>query len=331
VTGVQTCALPISLYYSVGLHYIAGLFTHDKLFPLFAAPIEITITLAGIRECCTFIGTGGTVNGGNTQIGLPNIGGAPAADSRYYFVEPVVRMDTKTLDPLYTRAISSLINESETGLLLAFDHLSYVTSNPVVATAGSEAVILVSKSASNVKAVYTLFQSQTQLASALASNDDYVCGSIIESATLFAGSSQVPSTPLTNTAAMCDSLYGAFNAAGNQFAGGLATGYAYRCQGAVGISHFAANQTFTTASELMRPHSAFALGWSLERLPGVSATHLAGFSTKSAGFQLQVKTRFKAGTGNDARILDTSNLRVVSIVNSTVGIELRKGSLRVIK
>ena len=320
-----------AIYYSVGLHYIAGLFTHDKLFPLFAAPIEITITLAGIRDCCTFIGTGGTVNAGNTVIALPNIGAAPAADSRYYLVDPVVRMDTKTLDPLYTRAISSLINESETGLLLAFDHLSYVTSNPVVPTAGSEAVILISKSASNVKAVYTLFQSQTQLGSAFSSKDDFVGGSIVESATLFAGSTQVPATPLSNPAAMCDSLYGAFNAAGNQFAGGLATGNAYRCQGNVGISQFAANTTLATASELMRPHSAFALGWSLERLPGVSATHLAGFSTKSSGFQLQVKTRFKAAAGNDARILDTSSLRVVSIVNSTVGIELRKGSLRVIK
>ena len=318
-------------YYSVGLHYIAGLFTHDKLFPLFAAPVEITITLAGIRDCCTFAGTGGGI-AGDTVVTLPNLAGAIDANSYYRLLEPVVRMDTKTLDPMYTRAISSLINESETGLLLAFDHLSVISANPILPVAGSEHVILISKSASNVKAVYTLFQSQTQLATPTSSKDDYIGGGIVGSATLYAGSTQVPSTPLNNTAAMCDSLYGAFNGAGNQFAGGLASGYAYRCEDRQGVSVGVRTVNYTTQSELTRQHSAFALGWSLERLPGVSATHLAGFSTKSSGFQLQARVQFKAPNAltGDVRN-DNRALRVISVVNSTVGIELRKGSLRVIR
>lgn len=319
-------------YYSVGLHYIAGLFTHDKLFPLFAAPIEVTITLAGIRDCCTFAGTGGGINGGNTVVTLPVITDPIPADSYYKLLEPVIRMDTKTLDPMYTRAISSLINESETGLLLAFDHLSVITANPVLPTAGSEHVILISKSASNVKAVYTLFQSQTQLATPTSSKDDYIGGGIVSSATLFAGSTQVPSTPLNNIAAMCDSLYGAFNGAGNQFAGGLASGYAYRCEDRQGVSVGVRTDDYGSYSELTRPHSAFALGWSLERLPGVSATHLAGFSTKTSGFQLQARVHFKAPNALTGDVRNNARaLRVTSVVNSTVGIELRKGSLRVIR
>ena len=318
-------------YYSVGLHYIAGLFTHDKLFPLFAAPIEVTVTLAGIRDCCTFAGTGGSI-GADTVVTLPSTGDAIPANSYYRLLEPVVRMDTKTLDPMYTRAISSLINESETGLLLAFDHLSVISANPILPTAGSEHVILISKSASNVKAVYTLFQSQTQLSQPVSSKDDYIGGGIVSSATLFAGSTQVPSTPLNNTAAMCDSLYGAFNGAGNQFAGGLASGYAYRCEDRQGVSVGVRDDDYLTLSELTRPHSAFALGWSLERLPGVSATHLAGFSTKSSGFQLQARVHFKAPNALTGDVRNNGRaLRVISVVNSTVGIELRKGSLRVIR